>query len=253
VGEPAAPPSVAGGAPVAGAAARAILELVQAGFFGELLHDSRLVHVGLFLAALIDATGLPFPGRVLLITAGATAGHDWVQVAMLVAAGALGAAAGDHVWYVAGRLGAGDRLTALYCKLSLASDRCERRARDRYERFGPLAIVIGRFVAGVRILATPSTSQAIPYPRYLLFELAGALAWSAAFVGLGALLGTHWRALLARHGVGTILMAAVAVTIAGAGAIVAVRLIRVKRHGPALHGSPPSASTEPIWPAGQQR
>ena len=201
--------------------------------FDAFLLDRRLVHVGIFLAALIDATGLPFPGRVVLITAGAMAGRDWGHVATLVAAGALGAVAGDHIWYVAGRLGAGDRLTALYCKLSLASGRCERRARDRFERFGPLAIVIGRFVAGVRILATPATSRDIAYPRYLLFEVLGALTWSATFVVLGWLLGAQWRALMARYGVGTILLLVVAITIAGAVAIVAVRLIRVRRHGPA--------------------
>jgi membrane protein DedA with SNARE-associated domain len=199
------------------------------------LLDRRLVHVGIFLAALIDATGLPFPGRVALITAGAMAGRDWGQVATLVAAGALGAVAGDHIWYVAGRLGAGDRLTALYCKLSLASGRCERRARDRFERFGPLAIVIGRFAAGVRILATPAASRAISYPRYLLFEVVGALTWSATSVVLGWLLGAQWRALMARYGVGTIFLVVVLITIAGVAAIVAVRLIRVRRHGPASH------------------
>src|SRR6185295_13892721 len=103
-----------------------------------LLQDARLVYLGLFLATLIDATGFPFPGRVVLM-----------------AAGALGAVVGDHLWYLAGHLGAADRLTALYCKLSLASGRCEARARARFDRFGPLAIVIGRFVAGVRVFAAP--------------------------------------------------------------------------------------------------
>ena len=203
--------------------------------FDSLFSDTRLVHVGVFLAALIDATGLPFPGRVVLISAGATAGRDGSQVAMLVAAGALGAITGDHIWYVAGRLGAGDRLTALYCKLSLASGKCERRARDRFERFGPFAIVIGRFLAGVRILATPSTSRVISYPRYLLFEVAGAVAWSAVFVVLGWMLGAQWRALMQRYGVGTILAAVVAITIAGAAAVVVVRLLRMRRHGPTSH------------------
>jgi len=36
-----------------------------------LIRDRSLVHIGLFLTALIDATGLPFPGRALLVAAGA--------------------------------------------------------------------------------------------------------------------------------------------------------------------------------------
>src|SRR6185295_613321 len=168
-----------------------------------LLHDASLVYLGLFLAALIDATGFPFPGRVLLVTAGAAMGTDWSQVALLTAAGALGAVVGDHLWYAAGRLGAADRLTALYCKLSLASGRCEARARARFDRFGPLAIVIGRFVVGVRLFAAPMAgSGAISYPRFLLFELIGAVAWSGLFVVLGHALGAPWRALLERYGWG---------------------------------------------------
>src|SRR5712691_7370503 len=78
-----------------------------------LLHDASLVYLGLFLAALIDATGFPFPGRALLVAAGAATAEDWGHVALMTAAGALGAVVGDHLWYAAGRLGAGDRLTRL--------------------------------------------------------------------------------------------------------------------------------------------
>ncbi len=46
-----------------------------------LLHDASLVYLGLFLAALIDATGFPFPGRALLVAAGAATARDWGQVA----------------------------------------------------------------------------------------------------------------------------------------------------------------------------
>src|SRR5258706_5416212 len=133
-----------------------------------LLHDASLAYLGLFLAALIDATGFPFPGRVLLVTAGAAMATDWSQVALLTAAGALGAVVGDHLWYAAGRLGAADRLTALYCKLSLASGRCEARARSRFDRFGALAIVIGRFVAGGWGFAAPRAAGAGPYLSLLI-------------------------------------------------------------------------------------
>ena len=46
-----------------------------------LLQDASLVYLGLFLATLIDATGLPFPGRVVLVAAGAATAEDWGQVA----------------------------------------------------------------------------------------------------------------------------------------------------------------------------
>jgi membrane protein DedA with SNARE-associated domain len=197
------------------------------------LHDASLVYLGLFLAALIDATGFPFPGRALLVVAGATMVKDWGQVALMTAAGALGAVVGDHLWYASGRLGAAKRLIRLYCKLSLASARCEARARSRFDRFGPLAIVIGRFVAGVRLFAAPMAGGgAISYPRFLLFDLIGGVAWSGLFVALGYALGAPARALIERHGRGVLIAFAV-LTVAGPAAIVLVRLARRRRHGPA--------------------
>ncbi len=199
-----------------------------------LLQDASLVYLGLFLATLIDATGFPFPGRVVLVAAGAAMAKDWTQVAMMTAAGALGAVAGDHLWYVAGRLGAAHRLTALYCRLSLASGRCEARARARFDRFGPLAIVIGRFVAGVRLFAAPMAGAgAISYPRFLLFELIGAVAWSGLFVVLGHALGAQWRALLERYGWGVPIAAVALLAVVGPATIILVRLARRRRHGPA--------------------
>jgi membrane protein DedA with SNARE-associated domain len=208
------------------------LEVWPAGF-DQLFRDPRLVHVGLFLAALIDSTGFPFPGRVVLIATGAATGDLW-ELAARIAAGAAGAVAGDHLWYTAGRFGAGARLTAWYCKLSLASGRCEQRARQRVERFGPLAIVVGRFVAGVRMIAGPvAGGGGLSYPRYLLFDVIGAVLWSGAFVGLGYLLGAQWRALTERYGVAAIVAAAVAMSLVGVVGIALVRLVRRRRHGPA--------------------
>jgi membrane protein DedA with SNARE-associated domain len=197
-----------------------------------LIHDRSLVHIGLFLSALIDATGLPFPGRALLVAAGATMATGWSDVLTMTLAAALGATSGDQVWYVAGRLGAGDRITALYCRLSLASGRCEQRARARFERFGPLAIVIGRFVAGVRFVAAPlAGSGGMSYPRYLLYEILGALVWSGLLIALGYVLGTPGRALMARFGSGPILAILIALALAPL-VIVLVRLLRRRRHGP---------------------
>jgi membrane protein DedA with SNARE-associated domain len=197
-----------------------------------LLQDKSLVYLGLFLAALIDATGFPFPGRLVLIASAATMARSWLDVAALTGAGALGAAVGDHLWYVAGRLGAGPRLTALYCRLSLASTRCERRARARFERFGPLAIVIGRFVAGVRVIATPMAGGgAISYPRYLLYELVGCVLWAGVFVVLGYALGAQGRALMEGVGGGALLVGVAILVGLGLAAVVLARLTRRRRHG----------------------
>ncbi|MGH7313222.1 MAG: DedA family protein [Candidatus Rokuibacteriota bacterium] len=192
-----------------------------------------LLHVVVAMATFIDATGLPFPGRLVLVAAGASAG-DPARAATLTAAGAVGALAGDHLWYVTGRLG-GRRLLSAYCRLSLGSGRCVSRAREHFERFGPLTIIIGRFVAGVRIFAAPMAGTGlISYHQYLLFDGLGALLWAGAFVGLGYLLGDQWRAVVERFGTGPVIVAALAVVLLAAAATMTVRLLRRRRHGPAF-------------------
>jgi membrane protein DedA with SNARE-associated domain len=192
-----------------------------------------LLHVVVAVATFIDATGLPFPGRILLVAAGASAG-DPLRVATLTLAGAVGALVGDHLWYVTGRLG-GQRLLRAYCKVSLGSQRCQSRAREYFTRYGALTIVIGRFVAGVRIFAAPLAGTGIiSYPRYLLFDTFGALVWAGAFVGLGYLLGDQWRAVVERFGIGRVIAATILVVLLGMALTMGMRLVRRRRHGRAL-------------------
>jgi membrane protein DedA with SNARE-associated domain len=145
-----------------------------------------------FVATLIDATAIPFPGRILLAAAGAFAATGEVSATMVIAIGAAGIVITDHLWYFAGPLG-GDRLLRLYCWLTLSPPDCVRRTTDWFKRFGALTIVVGRFVAAVRLLAWPLARQhGVRYPTFLALDVAAALAWTSTWVGLGWFLGDRW-------------------------------------------------------------
>jgi membrane protein DedA with SNARE-associated domain len=146
-----------------------------------------------FLATLIDATGFPFPGRLILAAAGAYAAHAaGVSVLVVIAFGMAGVLICDHAWYFAGGLG-GDRLLALYCRLTFSSRDCVRRTTDWVARYGPGVILVGRFVAVVRILSWPvARARGLGYPAFLALDLLAALVWTSLWVGLGWLLGARW-------------------------------------------------------------
>jgi len=145
-----------------------------------------------FVATLIDATAIPFPGRILLAAAGAFAAAGERSVTMVIASGAAGVVITDHVWYFAGHLG-GDRLLRLYCRLTFNSPDCVGRTTDWFKRYGPLTIVVGRFVAAVRVLAWPmARGHSVRYPLFLALDVAAALAWTSIWVGLGWFLGDRW-------------------------------------------------------------
>jgi membrane-associated protein len=164
-------------------------------YLGHLGHH---LHAAVFLVAAVDATGVPFPGRLLVVMAGAvTSGADAILVILAAAAGAL---AGDHVVYGLGRLG-GERVAALYCRWTMARGGRVAKAREYVERFGVATILLGRLAFSLRLaVALLAGSGAMSYGRFLALDTLGALAWATLLVCLGRLLGPRALALLESYG-----------------------------------------------------
>ncbi len=182
-----------------------------------------------FVASLVDATGLPFPGRALLVVAGfsATTRHD---VALLIATSVAGSLIGDHVLYGAGMRG-GIRLLTLYCRLSLGSVRCVETALRRFKRFGAAALLLARFSTGVRLFAAIlAGSGEIRYWRFLALDTVGTVIYATLWIALGAALGP---AVLERTG--PFARALLLLAPAALFGVIAYRLLRRRRYGPAAH------------------
>ena len=191
------------------------------------LHEHLFAVV--FVASLVDATGLPFPGRATLVVAGlsATTRHD---VVLLIATSVLGSLLGDHILYAAGRRG-GVRLLALYCRLSLGSTRCVERALRSFKRFGAVALLMARFSTSVRLFAAICAgSGQISYWRFVALDAVGTVIYTTLWVGLGALFGP---AVLERTGpFMRVLLLLLPTALFG---VLAYRLLRRRRYGPASH------------------
>jgi len=182
-----------------------------------------------FVASLVDATGLPFPGRAMLVVAGlsATARHE---VVLLIMASVLGSLLGDHALYLAGKRG-GIRLLALYCRLSLGSARCVETALRRFKRFGAVALLMARFSTSVRLFAAIlAGSGQISYWRFVALDVVGTVVYSTLWIVLGALFGA---AVLERTGpFMRVLLLLLPTALFG---LLAYRLVRRRRYGPASH------------------
>jgi membrane protein DedA with SNARE-associated domain len=145
-----------------------------------------------FLGAIVDAIGIPFPGRIMLITAGSMtdpALDNSAGTSLVIAVAVAGTVAGDHVWYLLGRL-MGRRLLDHYGRhIRLSGPRLV--TADRFlRRYGGVALILGRLAATLRVVITPlAASRGMPYARFLAFDFAGALLWVAGFVWLGRAAG----------------------------------------------------------------
>jgi membrane protein DedA with SNARE-associated domain len=146
------------------------------------------------LGTLIDATGIPFPGRVLLAAAGAVAAAGRADVLLIVALGAAAAALVDQIWYLTITRGS-TRLVDAYCRLRHRRRGCADDAAAYFRRYGAATIVLGRFFTSVRLLAWPfAAANGIGYARFMALDAVGAVAWASTWVLLGWLVGDRWLA-----------------------------------------------------------
>jgi membrane protein DedA with SNARE-associated domain len=182
-----------------------------------------------FVGFLIEAAGVPFPSRILLLVA-ATLASEPRQLVGLVAASTAGALIGDHVPYLAGVL-TGPRILAWYCRITLGSEQCVEKTVGYFRRFGAAAILLSRFSHSVRLFASAlSGCGHITYRRFLGFDLVGTVLYTALWVTIGYLVGERTAEFLGRHERARLLLLVGPLAL---GALITYRLWRRSRYGPA--------------------
>jgi membrane protein DedA with SNARE-associated domain len=187
----------------------------------------RHVLVVVFVAFLVEAAGVPFPSRMILLVA-ATVAIDARQASALVVVGTAGSVIGDHVPYVAGAL-MGPRILALYCWITLGSTACVEKTAAYFKRFGAAAVLLSRFSASVRLFASAlSGCGHITYWKFLAFDLLGSFAYIAVWTTVGYMIGQRAIDLLGRHRGARLLLLLGPAALA---ALIAYRLWRRRRYG----------------------
>jgi membrane-associated protein len=146
----------------------------------------------------------PFlPGDSILFVAGAAAATSSLNVHILVALLIAAAILGDSTNYAIGRY-VGPKVFAHAGQKGiwrLVRKSHLERTHDFFEKYGALAIIIGRFVPIVRTFAPflAGVGQ-MPYRRFLSYNVIGGIVWIALLVYAGHLFGNipwvkthfHW-------------------------------------------------------------
>jgi len=182
------------------------------------LFDAFVAHAYLvvFVGALIDATGLPFPGRLLLTAAGAYAAAGNASVAVFIVLGALGAMITDQLWFWTATRG-GVWLVDTYRRLMRRPTGGVDGSMDGLLRYGPLSVVLGRFFTVVRLVAWPVlVRNGLSWPSFVALDALGAFVWSTIWVGLGWIVGDQWQDA-AQSASGWLVAVAVVLVVAFAG------------------------------------
>ena len=160
--------------------------------------------------------GLFVPGEMTVVLGGAIARDGAVSIWWLYLLVWWAAVAGDSTGYLMGRkLGRGFLIQ--HGPRFHITPGVIARVESIFDAHGGKAIVIGRFIGFARAL-TPflAGTSHFPYRRFLMFDIVGAAAWAAAFLGVGYLVAASLdRVAALSHSIG-LAIGAVAVLAAAA-------------------------------------
>jgi membrane protein DedA with SNARE-associated domain len=187
-----------------------------------------LVHIPanlgyLALAALVGAEsgGLPVPGETALITASVLAQRGRLELVLVIAVAAGAAIAGDNVGFLLGRR-LGRSLLERPGRLHARRMALLERADGLFARHGAKTVFFGRWIAGLRIWAAWLAGTAhMRWPRFLLWNALGGIAWATTVGVAGYLIGVGAERVFASAGAAVAI--AVVVLVGGAWLVRRVR------------------------------
>jgi membrane protein DedA with SNARE-associated domain len=154
----------------------------------HLIHDYGLVVVAGVIG--LESIGLPFPGESVLILASIFAGtkHD-LNIVSVVLTAATAAVVGQMIGFVIGREFGYWLLLRYGAYLRITESRI-KLGEYLFLRHGGKIIIIARFVPLLRSLAgILAGANRMPWRKFMLANIVGALAWASIFGFAAYLLG----------------------------------------------------------------
>lgn len=149
------------------------------------------------MALLLENLGLPFPGETVLLMASLLAytEHD-LQLGWIILVGTAATIAGSSLGYAVGYYG-GRPLLERSRYVFHIGDAALTRSEELFGRYGALAIVLARFIFGLRVIAGPMAGVLrMPWKKFAFFNLLGATLWVIVISFVGFSFGSRWHLLM---------------------------------------------------------
>ncbi len=143
----------------------------------------------LALALLLGALGLPLPGTLFVVAAGAFIRQGVLEWATTTPLAFLGVILGDSCSYAIGRF------ARAWVQRRFGASPTWQKAQATFDRRGGTAIYLTRFL--LTPLAIPTNliagSSAFPFHRFLFYVAVGEATWILLYGGLGYTFGSQWE------------------------------------------------------------
>jgi membrane protein DedA with SNARE-associated domain len=146
----------------------------------------------LFAVVAIETMGIPVPGETAIFTAGILAARHHLDIEIVIAVAAAGAIVGDNIGFAIGRR-LGRRLLLAPGPLQHHRRRVIEIGEPFFERHGPKAVFLGRWITGLRITsAWLAGVNRMSWPTFVFWNALGGICWAgsvalvAYYLGRGA-------------------------------------------------------------------
>ena len=147
----------------------------------------------LFLTITFETLGAPLPGESALIAASAAAARGEFPIRAVILAAFAGSVIGDNLGYLIGRRLGRDAILRHGRRFGV-TEAAMAKAEAVTARWGPLMVVVARFVVVLRQLnGIVAGTTGMPWPRFLAANLVGAALWVGIWTTLAYRFGHDTR------------------------------------------------------------
>jgi len=175
---------------------------------------------GIFVLMAVSSACIPIPSEVVMLFAGfavadpsQSASQHHMTMVGIVAAGLLGTMVGSWIAYGVGRGGRIELFERHGARLHMGPAQIERADRW-FQRHGEMAVLVGRVIPVVRaFVSLPAGIAKMPFGRFTLYSLIGAVPWVLGLALAGHALGGEWKSV--RKGFEYVDYAVVALVVVG--------------------------------------
>lgn len=171
-----------------------------------------VIIVALVLGEAALFVGFVLPGETAVLLGGALASTGRLSLPLLLVLVVVAAVVGDSIGFEVGRH-FGPRILRL-APLQRHEERIER-ARASIKRRGGMAVVIGRTTAFLRaVMPALAGLSRMSYPRFLAFNILGAVLWGVSVTLLGYFAGSSLKQIERNLGRGSAIVVVAVVLVA---------------------------------------
>lgn len=159
--------------------------------------------LGYLLPAIIglESLGIPSPGETALVAAAVLASQGKLEIGLVILIGVCSAIVGDNIGYLLGRRFGRNVFTApgpfMHHRI-----RAIRYGDGFFERHGPKAVFIGRWIALVRFAtAWLAGINRMPFRQFFFWNALGGITWGVTYGLVGYYGGQAAAHVLAEAGI----------------------------------------------------